>query len=252
MRTDPDMPAAKAADGLQTIAGHGPVLVLAPHPDDESLGCGLLLDALWRGGGHAHVACLTDGGASHPGSRAWPSGRLAALRRTELDRAVTLLGGLPRRDVSWLGYPDAAAHRAHGPGADPARDLAAIVDRLGVATLVAASPLDPHCDHEAGAAAALRLRDMRPGLRLFFYPVWSRWLARATGRPGTPPGTRPEPRSVHLVDRPARRAAKRAAIAAHESQDGRVVADAPDGFRMPDGFAAFFTETPEHYQEVTA
>ena len=42
-------------------------------------------------------------------------------------------------------------------------------------------------------------------------------------------------------------AAKQAAIAAHRSQMGLVVPDAPDGFEMPLGFAAFFAVRDEVY-----
>jgi LmbE family N-acetylglucosaminyl deacetylase len=40
---------------------------------------------------------------------------------------------------------------------------------------------------------------------------------------------------------------KTAAIAAHRSQAGRVVPDAPDGFAMPSGFAEFFAAQDEVY-----
>jgi LmbE family N-acetylglucosaminyl deacetylase len=214
-----------------------PLLVLAPHPDDESLGCGLLLAERWARGLPTHVACLTDGAASHPGSRLWPPARLAATRRRELEAALRRLGGTPARDLTWLGFPDAALHRLHGPGADLARALGALVDGLGARTLLAASPDDPHCDHEAGARAARQVAAARPGLALWHYPVWSRWRAWQAGREVA--GDR--------LDLPARRAAKRAAIAAHRSQQGRVVRDDPGGFRMPAGFAARFAAEPETY-----
>ncbi len=222
----------------------GPVVVLAPHPDDESLGCGRLLGALWRGGGAAHVVCLTDGAASHPGSRSHPPARLRAVRQDELGHAVKRLGGTSA-DITFLDHPDAAAHRLHGPGTDPARQLGAIVDRLAAATLVAPSPLDPHCDHEAGAKAAMRVVTARPGLRLLFYPIWSRWAAPGRRAPA-PAGTSLR-EWVH-----GRRAVKHAAIRAHLSQTGRLIRDDPDGFAMPQGFAEHFATAPEIYFERAA
>ena len=59
---DEDIPAVAAS----VLLRGRPLLVLAPHPDDESLGCGALLAQAFAGAG-AHVACLTDGAASHPG-----------------------------------------------------------------------------------------------------------------------------------------------------------------------------------------
>ena len=216
----------------------GPVLVLAPHPDDESLGCGLLLASLWGGGGRAHVACLTDGAASHPGSRSHPPDRLAALRRAEMLEAVARLGGTAA-DVTFLGHPDAGLHRVTGLAAE----IGALVDRLGAATLIGPSRLDPHCDHEAAADAAAAVAAARPGLRLLSYAVWSRW--HAGGDVPLPDGAR-----ALALDAPDRQPAKRAAIEAHASQAGGVVHDAAEAFAMPEGFAAMFAQGPEPYFEA--
>ena len=221
------------------VEDRAPLLVLAPHPDDESLGCGLVLAERWRRGLAAHVACLTDGGASHPGSRAWPRARLAALRRRELREAIALLGGAPARDLTCLGHPDAAL-ASRGAALDAA--LLALVDRLGAEMLLAPSHEDPHCDHVAAAEAAGRLAARRPRLRLWHYPVWSRWSEWEAGRDV----------AGHRLDLPARRAAKRAAIAAHRSQMGLVVTDDPGGFAMPEGFAARFAAEGEVFVRVRA
>ncbi|PZX16498.1 LmbE family N-acetylglucosaminyl deacetylase [Palleronia aestuarii] len=222
------------------VEGAAPVLVLAPHPDDETLGCGLLLAERWARGRPAHVACLTDGAASHPGSTCWPGARLAELRRRELEEAIGRLGGDPARDLTWLGFPDAALHRLHGPGVDLARAVARLADELAAGTLLSASPADAHCDHEAGAEAAALVCDRSAHLRLWHYPIWSRWIAWQAGdeMPGLP------------LDLSARRRAKRNAIAAHRSQMGLVVRDDPDGFAMAPAFVERFCEEAEIYMPV--
>ena len=222
-----DLPAVCAEDLLRGR----PVLVLAPHPDDESLGCGALLAMAFAGPG-AHVACLTNGAGSHPGSRAVPPAHLAAIRRAELEAALARLGGTAG-DASFLGTPDGGL----GTGEDLVEALAARTGDAGL--LLAPSPLDPHCDHVAGAVLG-RAVAKAAGLRLAFYPVWSRW--HGGGRAPLPPGTRP----VRLLPGPCA-PAKAAAIAAHRSQMGLVVPDAPDGFEMPPGFAAFFAQRDEVY-----
>ncbi|WOI56975.1 PIG-L family deacetylase [Palleronia sp. LCG004] len=224
------------------LEGEAPLLVLAPHPDDESLGCGLLLAERWAQGRFTHVVCLTDGAASHPHSLLWPHARLAAVRHGELTEAVRRLGGTPARDVTWLGFPDAALHRLYGPGADLAHVLTGLCDRLGVDTLLFPSPDDPHCDHQAGAEAAARVGVWRTGLQLWHYPVWSRWSALEAGK--DLPGLR--------LDLPKRRDAKRRALAAHRSQMGLVVTDDPDGFEMPPGFAERFISEAELFVPVSA
>src|ERR1017187_6364577 len=67
------------------------VVVFAPHPDDEVLGCGgALADLIDRGAG-VDVVLVTDGaaGAKGPEDRA----RIASLRLEESRRALDALGG---------------------------------------------------------------------------------------------------------------------------------------------------------------
>jgi LmbE family N-acetylglucosaminyl deacetylase len=220
------------------LIGDGPVLLLSPHADDEVLGCGTLLANCWVAGVSAHVVCLTDGAASHPRSAV----DLPSLRRTELTRAVTILGGDPQRDVTWLGHPDAALHDV--PVDDILGPLLTLCDRLGVRVLIAPSPLDPHCDHVTTAALADGLVAARPGLALLHYPIWSRWTGG--GQAPVVPGGR---RHLYAVTDPDRKAR---AIDAHASQLGRVIDDDPTGFAMPDGFAAMFAAGPEIYDERVA
>lgn len=224
-------------DDLTAIVGSGPLLVLAPHPDDESLACGALLAACWQGGIAAHVLCLTDGASSHPGSREWPPARLAELRRTELKGAVRILGGDPDRDITFLGHPDAALH---GVGTEAlGTQIERVVDRLGTNVLIVPSRHDRHGDHVATADAADLAAQARPSLRMLSCPIWSRWAA----------GRKPAPQTLgtrrHTFDVAPHRETKTRAIAAHASQRGAVVRDDPDGFAMPPGFAEMFADGPE-------
>ena len=87
------------------------VLVVAPHPDDEAIGAFGLMSALRRRGARLWVLVVSDGGASHPGSTAWPPARLVPERRRETRRAMATLGIPPSR-VRFLGLPDGALHVA--------------------------------------------------------------------------------------------------------------------------------------------
>lgn len=51
-------------------------VIVAPHPDDEILGCGGVLQLLHAAGRSLLLISITDGTASHPGSSAWPPERL--------------------------------------------------------------------------------------------------------------------------------------------------------------------------------
>jgi LmbE family N-acetylglucosaminyl deacetylase len=219
--------------------GRAPV-VLAPHPDDESLGCGALLAAAFAEPG-ARVICMTDGGASHPGSRDWPRPKLAELRAAELDAAIVALGGAASC-VTRLGLPDGGMLGLAPRYDEIAAQVAQTIRAAGARVLIAPAPTDPHCDHEATAEIARRAA-RRTGARLLFYPVWSGWHD---------PGYRARlPEHVeHRFDTVPARAAKSRAIAAHRSQHGQVIRDDPGGFVLPEAFLASFTGD-EIYFEVT-
>ena len=232
LRLTRGVPRVSAGD----LTGGAPVVVLAPHPDDESLGCGALLAHAFDTCG-AHVVCMTDGGGSHPGSVDWPADRLAAMRWQELSHAIVRLGGLPS-DMTWLGHPDGWLGRE-----DPERIVARIVGicrNLGARHLFAPAPQDHHEDHRTTARLARQVAEALPDLTVFSYPIWSRWddpdLLDHLGD-----------RQPVAFDTTAWRARKRLAIAAHRTQRGLVVEDDPAGFRMSQGFVDSFADAPELY-----
>src|SRR5580704_16937481 len=63
-----DLPLLDPSD----LMGAQPLLVLAPHPDDESLGCGGLIADCQARGQPVYVLILTDGAGSHRNSREYP------------------------------------------------------------------------------------------------------------------------------------------------------------------------------------
>jgi LmbE family N-acetylglucosaminyl deacetylase len=228
----------------EALTGGRPLLVLAPHPDDESLGCGGLLAAAFAGAGAgpasgAHVVAMTDGAASHPGSADWPAPRLAALRRDEMARAVAALGG-GGADLSHLDLPDGAM--ATRDPAPVAAVIAAMVDRLGAATVLAPSAVDAHADHKATARVAALVQAQRPEVRLLTYPVWSRWDEADVVAAHAPA------RALRLDIGPWR-AAKRRAIDCHQSQLGAVVHDDPAGFVLDPRFVDLFMREDELFFE---
>ena len=207
------------------LVGRDPFLVLAPHPDDETLGCGGLLIAAERDGVPGHVLILTDGAASHPNSRRYPPPALAALRRGEAARALAALG-LPAGRLDHLGLRDAATP-SDGPEFDAAVDaIAARAGAIGARTLFVTWGHDPHCDHETAFAMA-RATARRERLRLWAYPVWGLHLPPDDDLDEAPP------RGLRL-DVAADRAAKRRALDCHASQVTRLIDDDPGGFSFTD------------------
>jgi LmbE family N-acetylglucosaminyl deacetylase len=210
---------------LDAIVGTGGILVLAPHPDDESLGCGGLIAQACAGGRDIDIAVLTDGAGSHPGA---PPARVAALRAAEVRAAVAALG-LAADRLHMLGLPDTAAPH-DGPGLLQAAWR--VADLARGRTILATWRHDPHCDHEAAhliAAEAARLT----GTRLVSYPIWGWTLPPEKSLPARPIiGAR--------LDVSGQLPAKRAAIAAHRSQLTGTVDGDPDGFSLPTAFLALF------------
>lgn len=230
MRVHRDPAFAEILDGKQRI------VVLAPHPDDESLGCGALLARAFAGAGAgAHVICMTDGSASHPGSAKWPADRLAQLRRVELIRAIALLGGTAS-DLTWLGLADGKLHQS-----DPvkvAADLATHIAASGARYVFAPAIEDHHEDHKATARIAQEVRRRNPDWTFYSYPVWSRWDDIDFDQNVA----RHDPVFLEPGDC---RDQKRAAILAHKSQLGQIVNDDPNGFVLPAGFVDKFGAADE-------
>ena len=208
---------------LADITGDHPVLIMAPHADDESLGCGGLIAASCRAGAPPLVLILTDGTGSHPGSAAFPPPRLAQTRQDEGREAVRLLG-LPPDRIHFAGQRDTAAPTG-GPAFDAAVDkVSALCTASGIGTLLAPWRHDPHCDHEAADLLA-RAVAARLDLRHLSYPVWGWTLPADHSLPEMPDGLR--------LDISRDLAAKTRAIMAHQSQYGGLITDDPTGFTLP-------------------
>jgi LmbE family N-acetylglucosaminyl deacetylase len=236
----------KALDALPIVApevllGKAPVLVLAPHPDDESLGCGGLIAHCHARGQDVSVLVLTDGSRSHPGSRKYDASRLARLRQEEARAAVAALG-LSADQIHFLGLPDGQAP-VRGRGLREAAALvAAHARRHTVGTICTTWLHDPHHDHRAAYRVG-ELAARQIGAHLFSYPIWGWTLPSDTWLPAAPiRGAR--------LDIARHLAAKRCAIDCHRSQTTDLIRDDPDGVRLTPEFLAIFARPFEVFIEA--
>jgi LmbE family N-acetylglucosaminyl deacetylase len=206
------------------VTGSGCALILAPHPDDESLGCGGLIAASCPAGQPPVVAVLTDGGMSHPESKSFSRKQLVELREAEAREATSVLG-LPQDRLIFLREPDTKAPREGVAFDRVVEQLTKLVLRFGCSAIVAPWRLDPHCDHEAAALIAAEVAG-RLHINHMEYPVWG-WLLPPDRiiDAGTAVGWR--------LDIASHRSRKLKAIAAYRSQYGEVIIDDPSGFRLP-------------------
>jgi LmbE family N-acetylglucosaminyl deacetylase len=137
------------------------LLVFAPHPDDESLACGILLQRAVEAGAAICVIYLTDG-ENNPWpqrylSRRWRLNasdrqRWAKLRRREALAALRVLGVSPA-DARFLGWPDQGLARLleSDAGAATAR-LRYLIREWSPSDVVGPDPADCHPDHRAFGA----------------------------------------------------------------------------------------------------
>jgi LmbE family N-acetylglucosaminyl deacetylase len=150
---------------LELPSGVARLVVLAAHPDDETLGAGGLIASAARSGLPVEVIIATDGEASHPASRTHRPASLARIRRAEADAAVTALARAA--PLTFLGLPDGGLE-AHG------RVIVDVLrERLDASTLLV-TPWsgDRHPDHEACAVAA-GVAAAERGCLHWQYPIWA-------------------------------------------------------------------------------
>ena len=218
--------AAARSFAVATLAerlGGGGLVVVAPHPDDESLGCGGLVAEACAQGRPTRIVVVSDGAGSHPASKKYPRNRLRALREAEARGAASALGLAPRH-VLFLRQPDRFVPSA-GPRAEAAiRELAACAASVGAKALFVSWRHDPHCDHQASYVIAREAQRRLPGVSLYEYSIWGAALPPAASVAPPAGGFR------LAVDRHLAR--KRRAIAAHRSQTTAMIDDAPRGFRL--------------------
>ncbi|MFD1845487.1 bifunctional PIG-L family deacetylase/class I SAM-dependent methyltransferase [Arthrobacter flavus] len=144
------------------------VIVVAAHPDDETLGAAGLVRRMARAGVAMDIVVATNGEASHPNSPTHTAVQLAELRQIELEQAVELLA--PSARTHFLNLPDGGLDAEEL--AEQLRRIVAAGGRPGERTLLVAPWRgDGHADHEAGGLAAAQLA-AELNLPLLEYPVW--------------------------------------------------------------------------------
>ncbi|ACL38555.1 LmbE family protein [Pseudarthrobacter chlorophenolicus A6] len=148
-------------------------VVLAAHPDDETLGAGGLAASLRQLGASVEVLLCTAGEGSHPESATHTPERLAAARLEEFAAALTELGLEGR--WRFLGLPDRGLGLHADVIADSVRQAAAKAAGTPAehrdVVIVAPYRADGHADHDALGAVAADVA-AEGGHGLLEYPIW--------------------------------------------------------------------------------
>lgn len=142
-------------------------LVLAPHPDDEVLGCGGTIAQKVRNGADVWIIFLTDGRHGVDG----PSEDAVAVRKAEAMRAAQALGVSSDR-LLFFGYEDGRLSESVNQGIERIQRL---VESLQVNALFIPYRRDSHPDHHAAWVIGEACR--RNDIRVLEYPIWfGPWL----------------------------------------------------------------------------
>jgi LmbE family N-acetylglucosaminyl deacetylase len=210
------------------------VLVVAAHPDDETLGAGGLIALAGACGADVRVLIVSDGAASHPQSPTHRPGQLAAIRHAEALAAVAALA--PAAEVQFLDLADGglsaateAIRSAVGVGLD------------GCTHVVSPWLGDRHPDHQACASAVRCALEERPTIAHWQYPIWAWHWADPTGHDLPWPDLGRLPLSI------AARAAKRAGLACYASQHQALSAAPGDEAVLGPDFLAHFDRDAESF-----
>jgi LmbE family N-acetylglucosaminyl deacetylase len=184
--------------GLPPLGAETSLLVVSPHPDDETLCCAGVIRRVIESGGRASIVWLTSGDGSEldllfveKTLRLAPQRMrdLARRRMAEARAAAAVLGVPPARQF-FLGYPDGGllmlmtdnfvtpyASRFTGAtrvpysealfpghpytGASLERDFESVLERVRPTLVLAPSPLDAHPDHRAAGILTLQVMSRR-------------------------------------------------------------------------------------------
>ncbi|MEO5811608.1 MAG: PIG-L family deacetylase [Rhodanobacter sp.] len=202
-----------AAEHAPSCTVHTRLLVIAPHPDDETIATGILIQRVHAAGGAVDILLLTDGD-----NNPWPQralerrlyidadarGRWARRRRSELAQAMQHLG-VSAEHVHALGWPDLGVTRLLLQADSAAvATVAGLFERLRPNLLIMPALADRHPDHaSAHVLARLALVGVAKPPVQWTYGVHT---TEVDTPPVEPDGTQTQ------------RANKQVALAAHASQ----------------------------------
>jgi LmbE family N-acetylglucosaminyl deacetylase len=215
---------AASGDPLEQFGPTTSLLVVSPHPDDESLCCAGVIQRVRHAGGQVSIVWITSGDGSELDSLVIEKSLfvqpqkmrdLAQLRMREARNAAAILGVPPERQF-FLGYPDrgvlaiitdnfvtpyfsrfsgtasvpypAALAPGHAyTGQNLEHDFEIVLERTRPTILLAPSPRDAHSDHRAAGILTIRAMSRRNELQSVRY-----WIVHGGGLWPTPRGFEPD------------------------------------------------------------
>jgi LmbE family N-acetylglucosaminyl deacetylase len=223
----------------ESVVTFGQSLIVAPHPDDESLGCGGAIALLKKFDLKVSILVLSDGTLSHPNSIKFPKEKLRELRENEIIEAAGILG-VEKENITFFRYPDRGIPDRNSENFGRAIErLKVFLDAEKSRTIFVPWRRDPHPDHRA----AFQLIDAAKNEKqqIIEYPIWLYELAESEDAPleNEVEAFRLDVNSVIET--------KQKAIRAHRSQTTAMIDDDADGFRLSEEVLQNFAAPSEIY-----
>jgi N-acetyl-1-D-myo-inositol-2-amino-2-deoxy-alpha-D-glucopyranoside deacetylase len=207
------MPSMASMTALPVFSAQTRLLVVAPHPDDETIATGLLIQQVQAAGGEVKILLLTAGD-NNPWPQRWLERRVriremdrrrwGRRRHAEMLQALELLD-VPSHALQTMGWPDmGVTDSLLQAGKTTISALAAAIDRFCPSLIAMPSLDDRHPDHgSAHVLVRLALPGQASSPQLLAYLVH-----------GQAPGSG----LIEIRGTAEQLASKRGALAAHRSQ----------------------------------
>ncbi len=145
-------------------------VILSPHPDDETLGCGGIIQIKKKHQTPLKIIFLSDGSNSHPNF--YPANTLTALRMEETIRACAQLG-VPEEDLVFLNYPDSNIKSYQK---EIFEKILPLLDEIHPEEIYIPHRLEETADHYFTYKIAQKvLREISYPVRIYEYLIWS-WM----------------------------------------------------------------------------
>jgi len=140
------------------------VLVLSPHPDDESIGCAGTTMLYSENGTEVYLVVISDGEKLET---AKDINNIVEIRRSETIRAANILG---IKETIFLGFPD---ERLDEHKVNIREEIIKIIKDINPEILYAPFPLDPHPDHRVVSEIVLSINRDFKGFKIAFYEIYN-------------------------------------------------------------------------------
>jgi LmbE family N-acetylglucosaminyl deacetylase len=218
-------------------------LVIAPHPDDESLGCGALIASLRDAQIEVHVIFTTDGSMSHPNSRNTSSAARCKMREQEAISALDILGVEENKITFFRGKDSALPAQGEKGFLGFVAQMIGLIEQIQPELVLVPYEFDPHRDHRASWQITIAALEQYPQAEMWQYLIWLYTLGSAVD---VEPITN-IPGGIQYLPVGKQKDKKKIAIAQHKSQLSHDLFDDPDGFILVDDVLQNFYGDKEYY-----